>query len=65
VKIRYTEKIFEIDREYPGFLRKQPPFKILVMPLFDFQATMPASFVGTGFDKADRIQCLFHVFEIK
>jgi hypothetical protein len=25
-------KIFEIDRENPGILRKQPPFKILVMP---------------------------------
>jgi hypothetical protein len=34
MKIRYTEKSFEIDRENPGFLRKRPaPFKILATPL--------------------------------
>jgi hypothetical protein len=27
------EKKFEIGRENPGFLRKQPPFKILATPL--------------------------------
>jgi hypothetical protein len=27
VKISYAEKIFEIDREKPGFLRKRPPSK--------------------------------------
>jgi hypothetical protein len=27
VKIRYTEKIVEIDRENPGFLRKRSPFQ--------------------------------------
>jgi hypothetical protein len=29
VKIRYTEKIFDIDRENQGFLRKRSPFKML------------------------------------
>jgi hypothetical protein len=33
VKIRYTEKIVETDRENPGFLRKRSPFKILATPL--------------------------------
>jgi hypothetical protein len=27
MKIHYTEKIFEIDCENLGFLRKQPPFQ--------------------------------------
>jgi hypothetical protein len=27
VKIRYTEKIVEIYRENPGFLRKRPTFQ--------------------------------------
>jgi hypothetical protein len=34
VKTYYTNKIFEIDHKNPGFLRKQPLFKILVMFLF-------------------------------
>jgi hypothetical protein len=42
------KKIFKIDHENPGFLRKRPPFKILATPLLAFilLQTTPKSWIS-------------------